>query len=619
MTHTDTINVAIYVRHSSDEQAESCSQQLTKLHQEAERRGYRIVAEYKDEGRSGSREIAKRVAFHQMIADSAKGEFERVFVWDASRFGRLDSQAAAEFKSLLRKRGVGGLDSLREGYIDWSSSMGRVQDAMLSEAAHKYSLDLGENSLRGRVSRFQSGIYTHGMVPFGYDKEYTGNGTTIVIKREGKFTMPRGWTRKLIVNEQEATVVRRIFDLYVNRGLSVLQVMKTLQSEKVPGWYGKPWSWHSVDRVLTDPAYIGTASMGKSPYNTREAHRRAPSLEVPGVLPVIVDDDTWHAAQRQHRKAGFGNRSDKADRVLNGTLFCGHCGHRLVARQRKWKSGRLGPVFYSCSSNVRRADACPQRKCWEAEVLPVVVRELVRLVDQEVLNQLSADPGEGEADAIGPLQKQVDDLREKVRRAVMRAAVADDELLDEYQAVATGLKAELTKAEEALRLAKHVDSHGGPAVWSSWWAELRPGLVLRSDDPALLDELLEAQRRHPALRRIKGQGGWDEFKEKARTALVRLSRDGDSDPLKAILPELLDGESDGVLLDLASLRGALQRLGCQVSLYWRPNPDKTDKVRKWCLDRGQVKVSFEWHTAPTSSRCRRSGVSLVAVFRFPSR
>ena len=97
----------------------------------------------------------------------------------------------------------------------------------------------------------------------------------------------------------------------------------------------------------------------------------------------------------------------------------------------------------------------------------------------------------------------------------------------------------------------------------------------------------EAQKRHPALARVKGSGGFEEWKDEARKALVRVAADGVTDPLAAIIPELAVGESSGVLLDSNSLKAVLEgnlltaRVGSRVrgvTVPWAIDEDGTELV-----------------------------------------
>ena len=87
------LDVAAYYRKSpaAKESIEaSIEQQQREVRLYAAARGWRIVAEYTDGGKSGSRDQERRVDLHRLIADSAKGEFAAVLVWHTNRFARLD-------------------------------------------------------------------------------------------------------------------------------------------------------------------------------------------------------------------------------------------------------------------------------------------------------------------------------------------------------------------------------------------------------------------------------------------------------------------------------------------------------------------------------------------------
>lgn len=599
---TEKISVAIYARASSDEQKNSVGDQLKVLRVEAARRGYHVAAEYVDDGLSGSKNIAKRVSFARMIEESSKREFTRVFVYDISRFGRLDSQTGAAHKLTLRKNGVEGLISLNEGEINWTSGMGRMMDTMLSEASHDTALKISASSIRGRMEQLvERKIYPHGQIPYGYAKVYRGDGQQVRLHRTAKFQKPKSWSRELVIEETEAATVRRIYDLYVNRAQSIRQITATLNREEVPGWDKDGWSWNSVSKIITSKCYLGYGMIHDSKKLVREAHNRMPHTEVPGILPVIVDQDTWEVAQRLQAKATVSKfRSDKDNRTLAGMIRCGHCGYALVSKQRK-RAGKAGGVYYSCIGGLKYSSGCPQYQAYESDVLPGVIRELVKTVDAEVLAALAPKAEEKPGKDLGEQQRKiVERLREQVKRATLRAATADDDMLAEYDEAARELKAQLKAAEEKLRVTAHVEQAGGPSIWAEWWAEVRPGLVLASDDPELAEELSEAAKKLPALSLVRGKGGFSQYKEEARKALVRLSEDGETDPLATIIPELAVGESRGVLVARDALKGVLRRLGCEVSLYWREVERTRRNQHRWVLDRAKIQVTWVGHTVPSS-------------------
>jgi DNA invertase Pin-like site-specific DNA recombinase len=83
------INAVSYIMMSSDPQEGSPEQQRAEVARLAEQNGYTLIGEYKDEGKSGSKETEKRTGFLKMIQDSQKRDFQVILCWDLQRFGRL--------------------------------------------------------------------------------------------------------------------------------------------------------------------------------------------------------------------------------------------------------------------------------------------------------------------------------------------------------------------------------------------------------------------------------------------------------------------------------------------------------------------------------------------------
>jgi DNA invertase Pin-like site-specific DNA recombinase len=87
---------------SSDQQEDSPAQQRAALADLARQHGYKIIREYVDEGKSGSKNLRKRAGFLRMIEDASSREFKVVLCWDMARFSRLHPLKAATFKDRLR-------------------------------------------------------------------------------------------------------------------------------------------------------------------------------------------------------------------------------------------------------------------------------------------------------------------------------------------------------------------------------------------------------------------------------------------------------------------------------------------------------------------------------------
>ena len=83
--------VALYARVSTDHQ--TTSNQLTALHEVAERHGWQVVAEYVDRGISGAKGRTERPQFDAMLKAVARREVDLVAAWSVDRLGRAAHRA----------------------------------------------------------------------------------------------------------------------------------------------------------------------------------------------------------------------------------------------------------------------------------------------------------------------------------------------------------------------------------------------------------------------------------------------------------------------------------------------------------------------------------------------
>ena len=136
------MRVAIYTRVSTDGQ--SVNAQLADLRETAERRGWEIVHEYKDQGISGAKGRDKRPGLDAMLKGATRGEFDMVAAWSVDRLGRSLQHLVAGLGD-LQAAGV-GLYLHKQG-LDTSTPSGRAMFGMLSVFA-EFERDLIRERVR---------------------------------------------------------------------------------------------------------------------------------------------------------------------------------------------------------------------------------------------------------------------------------------------------------------------------------------------------------------------------------------------------------------------------------------------------------------------------------------
>ena len=565
------INAAAYLRMSSDQQDMSIEQQRKEVRELAVRCGFTIVKEYVDSGKSGSLEIEKRTDFLRMIADSKRKEWEVILCWDVQRFGRLDPLKAASYKDALRTNGV-HLHTCKEGVIKWDKFTDHVVDAVYAAAAHQYSVSLSQDTIRGRLDLLSQGEWPNGMVPYGYDRLYVNpDGKEYQVRRSENFKKGRNWKRRLVINEEEAKVVRWIFHEYCQNDLSMREIAKRISAPR-PDGKSLPWTKDTVKATLTNKIYAGYAHIGglRNRLRAKEAHNRVGYHEYAGAVPAIVTLEEFEIAVKKIAKNREESRKvqPSTSSPLTGILKCGHCGYRLDKHSRSDRKGHRYDYF-SCSSAIKRpALGCRQWRIREDYIFPIVVDWLIKEVDRTVLEQAQTRPEDRRQ-----APSELEHLRAKMAELDKRIDKGNENYLTAPPHLKAGLEAKLTEwqaeRDETERRQRNLAlTDGEVSDFARWWQEVKGELVTA----------LPIQ--------------WETRKQTLVGSQVRVQKlsPEEASALPVSGYEVIDGEEcpfqvgdypvkPAVMVETYRFRQILRDIGFTVTVYWRP-----DGPRFWALD-----------------------------------
>lgn len=590
------IDAVAYYRMSDEDQKHSIEQQRAEVEAYARRNGYRIIREYIDYGKSGSKEQEKRVEFQRMLMESSSGDFQAVLCWDAHRFARLDSIDGAFAKKILRSNGI-WLDTVKEGKFDWSTVEGRWKDMAFSEAGKAYSINLSRDSLRGRRNALERNSWPHGAIPYGYFRCYIDEqGNQHVMPRIAKFRKPKHWRLILVINEAEAKIVRHLFREFVTRDVSYRQLAKELNEQgiKGPDWMdGRmcDWTKDNVKRTLARAAYIGIAQIGYARKTRKEAFSRAEKAEKTGICPPILEGKDgrqfWKDAQAKIAKLTeeHSRHHSRRSSVLSGILVCGKCGHKMSKRMKLHR--KPCTTRFTCAAAGRgRLTGCHQWSVQEADVLPIICKKLVEELDAEILNQLQARPGEKITD-LAVLEKHVELLEAKVTTATRRYLTAPEDMKADAEIEWRKIKDELADAENALKVRQAMDTEGGVQAFASWWDKVRDGLVLIAANGTA------GKAQRPVL--IEAVGADGKWQPVGCFVYDDAGNEGAvfADERFTVVNE--DGTPAPVVADQDTLRALLKKLGVTAKIFWKKTgKNKGRNSKAWAVDFARIKVEIAW-------------------------
>ena len=234
--------VAAYARVSTDHEEQQSSYEAQVDYYTTYIQGrddWEFVSVYADEGITGCN-TKKRDGFNSMVEDALAGKIDLIITKSVSRFARN----TVDSLTTIRKLKEHGTECYFEKENIWTfDGKGELLLTIMSSLAQEESRSISENCTWGQRKRFQDGKVT---VPFGrflgYDRGEDGN---------------------LVLNEDEAQIIRRIYGLFL-QGRSPYAIAKVLTSEGIPTpGKKKTWSASTVKSILTNEKYKGDALLQK--------------------------------------------------------------------------------------------------------------------------------------------------------------------------------------------------------------------------------------------------------------------------------------------------------------------------------------------------------------------
>ena len=346
------MNIAAYCRVSTDktDQLNSLEAQKQFFAEYTQRTGDNLVRLYADEGISGTK-IKNRREFLRMLADAEHGLFDMVVVKDISRFARN----TVDLLQSIRKLKALGIET--QFLTANMTSMGNSEFVLtiFGALAQEESANTSKRVKFGKKMNAEKGRVPN--IVYGYDK---------II----------GDYFNLTINQEEAAVIRQMYQWYIQEGYGVSKIAAMLNDRGYKTKRGCQWTQNAVCRILTNPLYTGKIINGKQEVTDFLTGRRANKDESQWMVMdrpdlQIIDPDTFRQAQEIMEARGKAFKVDKerqSNKFLFSTLIkCKECGWSFRRIVRTYKNTYIRWV---CSGhNGKGADSCPNAVTIDEEEL----------------------------------------------------------------------------------------------------------------------------------------------------------------------------------------------------------------------------------------------------------
>jgi site-specific DNA recombinase len=347
MTGKPRSSCAVYTRKSTEEglemefnsldaQREACEAYVAS--QRAE--GWLLAPDrYDDGGFSGG--TLERPALKRLLADIESGRVDVVVVYKIDRLSRslMDFSRLVEVFDRQNVTFVSVTQS-----FNTTTSMGRLTLNVLLSFAQFEREVIGERIRDKFAASRRKGMWMGGWAPLGYEVR----------------------NRKLVVNEEDAKLVRSIFQRFLKTGSATILARQLIQ-EGVRNKYGKLIDKGILYKLLNNPVYIGEA-----------VHK---GVSYPGEHVAIIDRKVWDKVKAQFQinpRKRTGTARSRTPALLKGLIF-GPDGVAMSPSHTR-KNGRLYRYYVSQTTLKQGVVDCPIGRVPAAEIEKIVIGQVRRLL-----------------------------------------------------------------------------------------------------------------------------------------------------------------------------------------------------------------------------------------------
>ena len=347
---------------------------------------------------------------------AAEGQIQVVLVYSPDRLSRKYAYQILLIEEFARQ----GVETLFVKSPQGSSPEDQLLVQFQGMIAEYERAQILERSRRGKRHRAHAGeVSVMSGAPYGY---------RYMRKTEEALAA-------YLVDEAEARVVRRVYEMYTVEGLSIGEITRWLNREKIPTRKASRWERSVVWGILRNPAYRGVACFGKTRLSARAQMRpqrrrgitisshttghqrpREEWIEIP--VPALVTEETFARAQELlYQNKIRSRRRTIAPSVVQGLVGCAKCGYALSRTSTQTSARKIH--YYKCigSDSWRKlgGPVCDNNRFIRQELLDQIIwDEVVRLLQDPALIKQELDRRLEAARASDPTRKREQSLQREL-------------------------------------------------------------------------------------------------------------------------------------------------------------------------------------------------------------
>lgn len=428
--------------------------------------------------------IAARPQIQELINDCYAGKYRGIIIIDVDRLSRGNQGDMQTIMDCLKfsnnRNGLLVVTPTKTYDVSHNPDDEEYMEFVLFMSRREYKT-IQKRLERGRRQAVVEGNYMGSYRPYGYDIQKTRTGRT------------------LIPNEQEAPVVRNIYEWTIKENLTPGKIARRLDALGIPTYTGDPeWSIATVKTILTNPTYAGkvrwndrmkikTMVDGKLVSSRPRSNHTEHYMLYDGKHKAIISMEEFEMAGKR-----FYSDKTKANLTLKNPLasllVCKNCGKAM--HYQSYKSRGLKPRY-----NHTHSKLCKVKSVMVGDVINAVVHSL-RLYIEDFEVKADNLPTTDE----NALKARIDALQAELKKTEKRMAKLFDAWEDETITDNEFVQRKQVNAEKSETIKKQIEELENTIPEKEEYTEK----IMNLSDAlnALLDDTLDAESKNLYLKNI---------------------------------------------------------------------------------------------------------------------
>lgn len=366
------LKVTFYARVSTDkyEQLNSLENQVSFFEERIKQNpNWTYIKGYVDEGISGT-SVNKREAFLKMIDDGKNGKFDLILTKEVSRFAR-DTLDSISYTRKLLEYDV-GVQFISDN-INTLLPDSELRLTIMSSLAQDEVRKLSERTKFGYQRSIKNGRVLGNNDIWGYEKKNC----------------------KLVIVEEEAKIIRRIFELYITGKYGFHSIARKLYDEGYRNKNGNIFAYSTISYIIQNPKYKGFYCGNKTTVVDYKLKTIAKKDKDDWVIykdnvavPPIVSEEVWNKAQEIYKKRRA--KTDNVDKriyqnryTFSGKIRCNCHNKNFHRKVYKYKTKDDELVWICPYNNGNKDEKCDTPVLYEKELMNILREQIKEFISKK--------------------------------------------------------------------------------------------------------------------------------------------------------------------------------------------------------------------------------------------